>query len=50
MLIGVAEEKGLESMYGIVLPENKNMISLCEKLGFNIEKKQGEVIVELKLK
>ncbi len=50
MLISVAEEKGLESMYGIVLPENSNMIHLCEKLGFTVERRHEEVLVELKLR
>jgi acetyltransferase len=50
MLISVAEEKGLESMYGIVLPENANMIHLCEKLGFTVERRHEEVLVELKLR
>ncbi|HYA21929.1 MAG TPA: GNAT family N-acetyltransferase [Thermoproteota archaeon] len=49
MLISVAEEKGLGSIYGIVLPENANMIHLCEKLGFTVERKHEEVMVELKL-
>jgi acetyltransferase len=50
MLISVAEEKGLESMYGIVLPGNANMIHLCEKLGFTVERRHEEVVVELKLR
>lgn len=50
MLIGVAQEKGLESIYGIILPENQGMISLCKKLGFQLEKKPDGIIAELKLK
>jgi len=50
MLISVAEEKGLESMYGIVLPENANMIHLCEKLGFTVERRHEEVVMRLKLR
>jgi acetyltransferase len=50
MLISVAEEKGLESMYGIVLPENASMIHLCEELGFTVKRGHEEVTVELKLK
>jgi acetyltransferase len=49
MLIGVAEEKGLESIYGIVLRENVEMINICEKLGFKISKQEDDVFVELKL-
>jgi acetyltransferase len=50
MLIEVAQEKDLESIYGIILPENQGMISLCEKLGFRLEKRAEGVIAELKLK
>ena len=49
MLIDVAKEKGLESMYGIIMAENVKMISLVEKLGFTLSKKQNDVIAELKL-
>ena len=37
MLIGISEQMGLEEMYGIVLSENRNMISACKKLGFTME-------------
>ncbi len=50
MLISVAEEKGLESIYGIILPDNTSMIRLCESLGFRIDRRQDEVFAELKLK
>jgi acetyltransferase len=49
MLIGVAEEKGLESMYGIVLPENVEMITVCENLGFKVTRQEDNMFVELKL-
>jgi RimJ/RimL family protein N-acetyltransferase len=49
MLIGIGEEKGLEAIYGIVLPENTRMIGLCRALGFDAKYGQGEVEVELKL-
>ncbi|MDW8021930.1 MAG: GNAT family N-acetyltransferase [Nitrososphaerota archaeon] len=49
MLIEVAEEKGLESIYGLVMPENIRMIELCRKLGFDIRYTPEEVIVELNL-
>jgi acetyltransferase len=37
VLIGIAEEKGLERIYGEVLTENEQMLALCKKLGFTIE-------------
>lgn len=37
MLIGIAQEKGLEMIHGIVLTENKRMLEICEALGFTIK-------------
>jgi len=37
MLIGIAQEKGLEELYGIVLTDNRRMIGICEELGFTVE-------------
>lgn len=37
MLIGVAQEKRLERMYGVVLSDNYRMLSICRKSGFRIE-------------
>ena len=50
MLIQIADEKGLESIYGIVMPENTKMIELCRRLGFDIRYTPEEVIVELNLR
>ncbi len=50
MLIGIAEEKGLESIYGIILPENESMIRLCKKMGFTIRRTEEEVMATLALK
>ncbi len=50
MLIEIALEKDLSSIYGVVLPENAKMIGLCKKLGFEIKHKGDEVFVELNLK
>jgi acetyltransferase len=44
VLIGVAEEKGLERIYGEVLTENEKMIAVCRKLGFTIEMADEETI------
>lgn len=33
-LIGIAQEKGLKSVYGIVLADNQRMLTLCQTLGF----------------
>ena len=49
MLVSVGEEKGLESVYGIIMRENTAMVHMCEKLGFKVERKMNEVFVELKL-
>lgn len=50
MLVEVAKEKGVESIFGIIMAENLKMIRLCEKLGFTIRREQENVIAELKLK
>jgi acetyltransferase len=51
VLIGIGEEKRLETIYGIVLSENSHMIRLCRALGFEIRRGDGpeEVVVELEL-
>lgn len=36
-IIEVAKDKGIEKVYGIVLRENRPMINLCKKLGFETE-------------
>jgi len=50
MLIEVAKEKGVDSIYGVILAENRSMINLCEKLGFTMKRHEENVIAELKLK
>lgn len=51
MIIGVAQEKGLEKIYGIVLTDNKAMLRICNELGFRIRNLQdGTSWVELLLK
>jgi len=50
ILIQIADEKGLETIYGIVMPENTRMIELCRKMGFDVRYTPEEVIVELNLK
>jgi acetyltransferase len=50
MLIDFAKEKGVESIYGIIVPENLRMIRFCEKLGFSIQRKEDNVLAELNLK
>ncbi len=37
VLIGVAEDKELERIYGEVLTENEKMLAVCKKLGFTVE-------------
>ena len=36
MMIGIAQEKELEEIYGIVLTENDRMLQVCRKLGFEL--------------
>ncbi len=39
-IIGVAEDKGLEEIWATIMKENIAMINLCEKLGFEIDRKE----------
>ena len=41
-LIGIARDKGLRSIYGIVLNDNVKMISLAKKLGFTVRRLSDE--------
>jgi acetyltransferase len=51
MLIGVAQEQGLEMIYGYVLSSNKRMLDLCRDLGFTVEYlSEEESRVHLRLK
>lgn len=38
MIIGIAREKGLTTLYGVALSENVQMINLAKRLGFTVEK------------
>ena len=49
MLIEVARDKDVETIYGIIMAENMSMIRLCEKLGFITHREQDNVLVELRL-
>jgi acetyltransferase len=49
-IIGIAEDKNLETIYGIVLRENSRMIDLVERLGFHVEYRGSEALVTLKLR
>ena len=51
MLIGVAQEKRLEKIYGVVLSDNYRMLSICRKSGFRMEPmEEGLTQVELLLR
>ena len=49
MLISIAQEKGLESIYGIIVPENRRMVRLCEKMGFKLKQAENGIIATLEL-
>lgn len=42
VIIGIAEEKGLESIFGEVLSDNRRMLAVCAKLGFTTEEADEE--------
>ena len=37
MLIGIAQERGLKNLYGVILKDNAKMVGLARSLGFTIE-------------
>ena len=45
----VSEERGIENVRGIVLPENTQMLALGKKLGFTAKKMVGESDYELNI-
>jgi acetyltransferase len=49
MLIGIAQERGLEAIYGIVLTENDKMLRLCKKMGF-LSKRLPDGITQVEMK
>ena len=49
-IIGVAEDKGLKSIYGIMLSENAKMIHMVERLGFKVQRissSESKITLEL---
>jgi acetyltransferase len=51
MMIGIAQEKGLEKIYGMVLTDNHKMLRACEELGFSVTPlPDGISMVELVLR
>jgi len=49
MLIEVAKEKGLKSIYGIILPENTVMLNFIQKLGFVLKPSEDGIVATLNL-
>jgi acetyltransferase len=47
--ISIAKERGVKLLWGEVIFENRPMINLFKKMGFNIEKRDGSLYAELKL-
>jgi len=43
-LIGIAEDKNLERIDGIVLSRNTRMLDLCRKIGFQLRKRNHEEV------
>jgi acetyltransferase len=51
ILIGIADEKGLEEFFGYIQPTNRKMVNLCEKLGMIPEKTPDDLTrVSLRLR
>ena len=43
VIIGIAEEKGLERIWGEVLSVNEKMLTVCRRLGFTAQRTPDEV-------
>jgi acetyltransferase len=50
MLIDIAEDKRLESIYGVVLKDNPAMLSLCREMGFTLTPQEDLMKAELALR
>ncbi len=48
-LLSIAKKRGLESISGLVLGANKNMLALARKLGFDIKRAPGSTEFELNI-
>jgi len=50
--LAIAQERGIETVWGIVLPENTGMLALARKLGFKVSKSDepGELNLTIDLK
>jgi acetyltransferase len=42
IVVGIAHEKGLKEIYGLVLSDNLRMISMCRRLGCKVEPLEDE--------
>lgn len=49
-IIGIGHEKGLEECYGFVLSDNRKMLNMCMKLGFQTEPIAEEGVTKVTLK
>jgi acetyltransferase len=49
MLIDIAEDKRLESIYGVILKDNRSMLSLCREMGFTLTPQEDVMKAELAL-
>ncbi len=50
VLIGIAEDKGLEQIYGEVLTENEKMLAVCRRLGFRSEWSADDDVTKVTLR
>jgi acetyltransferase len=46
-LAALARERGLASMYGVILPRNVSMLALARRLGFRVERSPEDSALEL---
>ncbi len=48
--IEVARAEGIEELFGVVVPENTDMLRMLEKFGFTLERAEGDALVTATLR
>ncbi|MCF8142338.1 MAG: bifunctional acetate--CoA ligase family protein/GNAT family N-acetyltransferase [Deltaproteobacteria bacterium] len=49
-LLAIGKERGMEEIWGLVLPENKTMLNLAQKLGFSIRPSEDRRVYRVALR
>ena len=47
--LGIVKERGMQTVYGLALAENRQMLALARKIGFQISQSSGAGVYEMRL-